>query len=69
MILRLRITRWEVFDPAQNFSDDEDEPDMPLAPLPDEPEGFEDMEQDENAGSVGPEAASRAVSGVWYVRI
>lgn len=47
----------------QNFSDDEEEPDLPLAPLPDiEQEGDEDMEQDEQTGSVAPESASRAVS-------
>lgn len=47
----------------QNFSDDEEEPDMPLAPLPDiEQEGDEDMEQDDQTGSVAPETASRAVS-------
>lgn len=48
--------------PCQQFSDDEEEPDLPLAPLPDEPEGFEDLDQDEQATSVGAEAASRAVS-------
>jgi len=58
----LKVYKWVKTEKKQQFSDDEEEPDLPLAPLPDEPEGFEDLDQDEQATSVGAEAASRAVS-------
>ncbi|KAH0838153.1 hypothetical protein J3R83DRAFT_6404 [Lanmaoa asiatica] len=48
---------------CKQFSDDEEEADEPLAPLPDEPEVVEvdeDMDQDEPAASVAPDATQDA---------
>jgi len=55
----LKVHKWVRTERKQQFSDDEGEVDEPLAPLPDEPEvveGDEDVEQDEVAPSVAPEA-------------
>jgi len=66
----LKVFKWVKTDKIQQFSDDEVE-DEPLAPLPDEPEvvedggeGDEELDQDEPAASVGPEAASVASDSV-----
>ncbi|KAH7930521.1 hypothetical protein BV22DRAFT_54456 [Leucogyrophana mollusca] len=55
----MKIYKWVQTEKKQQFSDDEGEVDEPLAPLPDEPEvvdGDEEMDQDEPAQSVAPEA-------------
>ncbi|KAG6381013.1 hypothetical protein JVT61DRAFT_5408 [Boletus reticuloceps] len=57
------IGQLTIMDLCKQFSDDEGEVDEPLAPLPDEPEvveGDEDMDQDEPAASVAPDATQDA---------
>ncbi|KAF8560189.1 hypothetical protein OG21DRAFT_1518784 [Imleria badia] len=59
----MKVYKWVKTDKKQQFSDDEEEADEPLAPLPDEPEvveGDEDMDQDEPAASVAPDATQDA---------
>ncbi|KAH7885967.1 hypothetical protein F5I97DRAFT_1182130 [Phlebopus sp. FC_14] len=54
----MKVYKWVKTDKKQQFSDEE-EADEPLAPLPDEPEvveGDDDMDQDETAASIPPDA-------------
>jgi len=61
----LKVLKWVKTDKVQQFSDDEGDVNEPLAPLPDEPEvveGDDDVEQEDQAQSVPPEAISRDTS-------